>query len=275
MSESASGEANEFTVVKDKDISVCPTCGRDDFSSRKGLLVHHGRMHGSNIRVAVACEYCNEKTYVKPSHVDRTRFCSKHCKSQWESNYRVGVNNSQFQDVEKECEWCSAKYTVAPYREDNTRFCSRSCKAKYEYSQGRDGMDYNHRVSLQCEYCSKTYEVKRYQKDISRFCSNNCKNKWQSENLVGENNPNWRGGYGTYYGENWYRVRKRVLKRDNHKCQSCGGDESDVWKLDVHHISPLRTFDNPHEANTLLNLVTLCASCHKKWEGIPLRPDTR
>jgi 5-methylcytosine-specific restriction endonuclease McrA len=50
----------------------------------------------------------------------------------------------------------------------------------------------------------------------------------------------------------------------------------------VHHIRPLRVFKEEYDepewyelANDLDNLVSLCASCHHKWEGIPLRPDKR
>jgi 5-methylcytosine-specific restriction endonuclease McrA len=44
-------------------------------------------------------------------------------------------------------------------------------------------------------------------------------------------------------------------------------------KLDVHHIKPAQAFDDPTARNAMENLVTLCRSCHKKWEGIPLRPE--
>jgi predicted HNH restriction endonuclease len=43
----------------------------------------------------------------------------------------------------------------------------------------------------------------------------------------------------------------------------------------VHHITPIRDFDTPEEANTLDNLITLCEPCHAQWEGLYLRPDNR
>jgi 5-methylcytosine-specific restriction endonuclease McrA len=43
-------------------------------------------------------------------------------------------------------------------------------------------------------------------------------------------------------------------------------DECDT-ELHVHHIIPLREFDEPEEANTLSNLVTVCTSCHGEVEG--------
>ncbi|WP_206536580.1 HNH endonuclease [Halorubrum tebenquichense] len=56
------------------------------------------------------------------------------------------------------------------------------------------------------------------------------------------------------------------------------GEHHDEWgeDLHVHHITRFGAFDSYQKANRLENLVTLCRSCHLgKWEGIPLRPDTR
>ncbi|PSP38494.1 hypothetical protein BRC71_07490 [Halobacteriales archaeon QH_7_65_31] len=81
----------------------------------------------------------------------------------------------------------------------------------------------------------------------------------------------WKGGYEPYYGENWHKVRRDVLERDDYRCQSCGctNDEherSHGSGLDVHHKRPFRTFDEPENANTMDNLVSLCRSCHNKIE---------
>lgn len=97
--------------------------------------------------------------------------------------------------------------------------------------------------------------------------------------LAGEDNPNWKGGYEPYYGPGWPRKRRAARDRDDYQCQSCGMPESEHVEvhgaqLSVHHIQPRRKFDDPSEANELANLVTLCMSCHKRWEGIPLRPQT-
>ncbi|QLK25421.1 HNH endonuclease [Natrinema zhouii] len=94
----------------------------------------------------------------------------------------------------------------------------------------------------------------------------------------GEANANWAGGYENYYGANWGQKRTEVLERDGFACLVCGMNVEEHHKrynrsLDVHHIRPVRTFDEAENANTLDNLVTLCDRCHKKWEGIPLRPD--
>lgn len=71
-----------------------------------------------------------------------------------------------------------------------------------------------------------------------------------------------------YYGANWDEKRRTVLARDDGRCQSCGRRDD----LHIHHVTPLREFDAPEDANYLDNLVTLCADCHNKWEGRDQRP---
>lgn len=76
-----------------------------------------------------------------------------------------------------------------------------------------------------------------------------------------------------YYGADWEIKREAALRRDGFICQGCGTSESDMdSSLHVHHIKPLREFEEPEHANMLDNLVSLCPSCHGKWEGIPIRP---
>jgi len=99
---------------------------------------------------------------------------------------------------------------------------------------------------------------------------------------VGEDNPTWVGGPENharkqiYYGPDWNdTIRPQVRERDNYRCQACGVDESDLRReLDVHHIVPKDKFGTLELANRLSNLVAFCRPCHRKWEGIPLRPDT-
>ena len=85
---------------------------------------------------------------------------------------------------------------------------------------------------------------------------------------TGEDHYAWTGGHPRYYGRNWREQRKKTLERDEHTCQDCGTKE----ELHVHHVHKIRSFDNPEDANYLENLTTLCQHCHKKWEGIPVRP---
>ncbi len=75
------------------------------------------------------------------------------------------------------------------------------------------------------------------------------------------------------YGPNWATQRVVALERDGYRCRTCGarGDET---LLHVHHIRPFREYgyvagenENYRQANQPDNLITLCASCHRRAEA--------
>ncbi len=67
------------------------------------------------------------------------------------------------------------------------------------------------------------------------------------------------------YGPNWPRQRDLARARDGFRCQVCGTPEGDKAHH-VHHKIPFRMFDNAEQANQLVNLITVCNSCHRKIE---------
>lgn len=83
------------------------------------------------------------------------------------------------------------------------------------------------------------------------------------------------------YGPNWQQQRQKALQRDDYRCQTCGAGPDFVGHdrpqsglgLHVHHIRPFRDFgyvpeqnESYLQANRLDNLITLCASCHRRAE---------
>jgi len=84
--------------------------------------------------------------------------------------------------------------------------------------------------------------------------------------------------YEEDYGKGWTKAKKKAIReRDGRECQVCGLSQQEHiedlgFKLHVHHIVPARLFSNPQKRNDPDNLITLCAECHRRWEGIPLRP---
>ena len=55
----------------------------------------------------------------------------------------------------------------------------------------------------------------------------------------------------------WYKIRLKVLERDNHVCKNCYKEGNDV-----HHIIPRIEGGTA----TLDNLITLCHVCHMRIE---------
>lgn len=59
--------------------------------------------------------------------------------------------------------------------------------------------------------------------------------------------------------DEWDKVRKRILSRDQYRCQCCGAEN---LRLNVHHkiyISGKKPWEVPDDV-----LVSLCDSCHSK-----------
>lgn len=81
--------------------------------------------------------------------------------------------------------------------------------------------------------------------------------------MIGENNPNWRGGldkrgYSWNFNES---LKKSIRNRDNYICQNCGMTEKEHLikyqeKLHIHHIDY-----NKHNCYDK-NLITLCLKCN-------------
>jgi 5-methylcytosine-specific restriction endonuclease McrA len=90
-----------------------------------------------------------------------------------------------------------------------------------------------------------------------------------SQSTRGEANPQWEGGVDPYYGPGWSMARRKARERDE-VCQNCGAT-TETARLEVHHIIPLRLFEQSEsaersEAHDLSNLVLLCRPCHMRAE---------
>ena len=162
----------------------------------------------------------------------------------------------------------------------------------------KEGIEYDHTTEVKCYTCDDVFEIRDSRVDDSEkhFCDRDCKSNWDEErfsgsnhprygvdvdesvknkissSLTGENHPMWKGGGKLDYGSSWSRKREQRLKKDNHRCQNCGmAREKHVEEynldLNVHHIIPLREFENGDEANRISNLVTLCIPCHRKADN--------
>lgn len=158
-------------------------------------------------------------------------------------------------------------------------------------------MKYNHKNNIDKEYIKK--EIKRVSEEYcdgkapkrqemqkhSDICQRTATINFGSwENVLeecgieplqpkeylptGEEHHAWSGGGTISYGPSWYSQRKKALERDGFNCRVCQDGEA---LIDVHHIKPVREWnvkENHREMNDLGNLVCLCRSCHKQFEGM-------
>ncbi len=104
-------------------------------------------------------------------------------------------------------------------------------------------------------------------KDSSGKIPQRCESEWRAKNIVGENNPLFKG-YPRDYGFAWRKVRKFVRERDRETCLGCrqipvGG------VCEANHGIPARLFkDNGRKSNHPSNVYLLWALCHDAVEKI-------
>lgn len=189
-----------------------------------------------------------------------------------------------------ECTVCGATETRLKSDLTGKRnvFCSQDCLHTWRSKEFTgDTHPLRDRIEVECEVCGETLERRPsvIERRDHHFCSYVCTGQWRSENLTGENAPSWKGGGELYRGPNWIRQRERTLERDEYACVRCGCSEEEHFEeydrqLSVHHVKSVREFY--HEAgehkpdyakmNSLENLVTLCVSCHRSIESLPITP---
>ena len=163
---------------------------------------------------------------------EQVLYCSRFC-----------YYESKKKHVTKNCSYCGKEFEITNsiFR---TKFCSRACFGKAE-----------RKPLPMCEKCGKPCT-----KHARRFCSRQCKVDW----FHGERVWNYTGWDGRirYDITVWEKLSKEIRERDK-VCKHCGKTPKQNGKsLDVHHIIPFRFSKD----NSPLNLVALCAVCHKKAE---------
>jgi len=227
--------------------------------------------------IEVTCSHCGSSIEKYPSKVERTdnHFCDGECYGNWRSENVSGREHPQSDRVEVECSWCSESFDRPRSRAEKfeTQFCSGECESEWKSVNliGQENPNWS-RETTECSWCDAKIKVVPSRFDVAEklFCSSDCYGNWLSENVTGDSHPNFKGGYRQYYGDEWEQVREEIRNRDGGVCQACGKSRDDNGRrLSVHHIVPVREFDDPNEAHTHNNLVQVCDDCHPKLENLP------
>lgn len=204
-------------------------------------------------KVECVCLTCGEKFLRKPGYIKRGlgKYCSKKCKRK---------DATKLTSVTRECAYCKTPFSTYPNKNKagHGKYCSKGCFHN----------DTRKRVERRCEACDLPFQVRP--NSTRKFCSLSC----AYSKLSGENSPHYRGGsIGGYRGPNWTTQRKLAYERDGRKCQHCGVIKNkNGRKCSVHHIVKYRFYKELYgrygylPANDLLNLITLCDTCHAKAE---------
>lgn len=238
------------------------------------------------------CESCSKAFQFRAARVKHkaARFCSRAC-------HYAGLAAKKSETVVRvACATCGVEVQKHPSQiarsHHGSTFCSRACHyagrsigvtrrvvtKPYTYSEaGKSAMVASSSKPRgqrsfhpsTCANCSKSFDDPgdgRPRASGLKFCSLDCCNAFRK----GDKNPAWRGGHPGYYGPDWRPIRRAARDRDGHKCRRCAAPSPPGKFHDVHHVAPVSSFENPNDANTMENVVTLCHSCHMhvEWRGI-------
>lgn len=215
---------------------------------------HHTKVHGDPLPNR-ECKGCGTEFYVGKA---QRKFCDA-------CNPNAGEHNGNWKEAKESttCESCETEFEYYPSNEEG-HFCSDCVEADGTF-EGTRFWRRGERVEQECDPCGTAREVLKsdVKRGDRRFCDRNCLSEWMSENRRGEDHYHWIDEETKYTGR-WRSVRRAALERDDYECQRCGKkmDEMDR-ELDVHHLVPVRSFDDPQEAHRLLNLVSHCRRCHR------------
>ena len=119
--------------------------------------------------------------------------------------------------------------------------------------------------TLECIFCHKKFELKgfKFNEGKGKYCSLECANKCPKRvknlknalpNMRGDKNPNYKNG----------RTMYRYIKK-NH-CEVCGITLEELKSKKKYKIHPLHIHhkDTDYNNTSLLNLIVVCNSCHRK-----------
>lgn len=167
----------------------CPTCRRE-FSSERGMRVHHASEHDERLPNR-GCENCGERFYSEAGK----KYCSDPCRTEAVSFEGEANPNYQGGKDRASCEICGGEFEYYP-SDKRGKYCS-SCVQREDWRHWMDiDGEKNPRWSggkteLSCVACETSFE--RYPSDITgevSLCSNECRATWLSGAFTGSGHPN-------------------------------------------------------------------------------------
>lgn len=247
--------SKNVTSGNGSDGVVCPACGRDDFSSERGLKIHRTKTHGEK-------EYRDETT-LRELYKDK--------------QLSIGEIAEEL-DSDRSVIW----YWLEKHGIERRGFDAYADDRPDELLNGDFLQGLYHGQELSTREIAERIGCSG--RTVSRYLHEHGiearENYWKI-GRPGEDNPAWEGGHQHGYGYNWEAQRAKARKRDGYQCRRCGMTQTEHveetnLRLHVHHIEKKANFINedgefdPDEANRLDNLITLCSRCHHRLEGVPI-----
>lgn len=150
--------------------------------------------------VTKVCEVCGKEYEVKPSHAEKSKYCSRECQI-----------TRQKTSIHKQCAFCEKDIEVIPTRERKYNFCSRECNIAFMKNNPINptikiceicGKEYiaktvkgkycsikckeiaNSSIIKKCIVCGKEFKVKKYRAETAKTCSRKCADIHQERNKL-------------------------------------------------------------------------------------------
>jgi len=153
--------------------------------------------------------------------------------------------------ITKTCTVCNIQFSVHHKYQSKLYFTRNTCSKQCEYRlKGQILSQPKKHKTFTCKQCNKTFKDLTIRNRI--FCNYTCKSLWQKENLLAENNPNWKSKLERIPYLNVKRSIRSQLLREREVCEIC----KSAINLQVHHI------DKDRLNNIPTNLILLCQEHH-------------
>lgn len=165
----------------------------------------------------------------------------------------------------KRCPECAKKFRYEHIK--RLGYCAKTVATREKMSKGMQGNKncVGRKDSPETITKKKKVWTKEKRKQWSKHQKQLVNDEWiKKVSSFGEKNPMWRGGISNKGYKNFNKLlKKKIIERDNCKCQLCGiGNEECKKKikhnLGIHHIDYNKENSNPE------NLITLCNKCNSK-----------
>lgn len=197
----------------------------------------------SQKKIELPCKICGTTTQINQSARNLPVYCSPNCRKK---KHHI------------KCVICEKMFYTSHH---DSKTCSKPCACKLVSQKI---------VKYTCSSCKEVYErpSSLVRTKTNNFCSRKCASKHFS---IGRLNTSQR------YGKDWHIIRENRLRFDHYTCLSCMKHNSELdVRLEVHHVIPIKEFEQPDDGNYKENLRTLCSTCHHKVEKgkIPCPPHT-
>jgi ferredoxin len=184
------------------------------------------------------------------------------------------------------CVVCGERFIA---KRSDAMYCSEKCKHFIENENvktKRAATDW--KAILQpkkCEFCGNDFIPNKHNYAWVKYCSQKCLNRAMSKQSIESgkkkiNRIRYREKHREQINkhdrdyinrETFSGNRQLALERDEFKCVMCGSEQN----LHIHHKDETGIFsvgDKEKINNDLENLITLCASCHRKVHSIGKKP---